>query len=251
MSFVLRMKNQPQILHSTDRTASARRGQAGGELLREFFGKQKTINAAKIKLFDAFCSQEGLKSLMKTGFELLENPFFIVDISYHIIAYTHCDIDTKRMEQWERIRTDQISYQAVSLLREDGSLQKTYESDEPQLNYAGYDKIRSIGMRLTIKSHPVGHIVLYEYFRPFASTDSEIMKILAHTVSCELQKSSGDPKDREASDDIVLTDCLNAAIKREDLPVRMMNCKFRQKKNTGLWPSCRPIPLPKAFPSAI
>lgn len=186
------------------------------------------INENLLKLMEATYSQAGLRHLINVGFEILENPFFICDISYKILGYSDCEIDDAVLH-WEHIKNDQVAYETVLKIKSQGVLEETYKGAEPVRRQLDHESIASMAVRVAIDHKPVGHIVLYEYYRPFTKNDEVLFMKFAEAVSNELLKSESHLRVGKL-DEITLAEMLRLDVKQDATRMKILAHDFAAKK---------------------
>lgn len=157
-----------------------------GELTIE---EQQELSLKLNKLLNATYSQKGLKQVISTGFEILNNPFFVCDLYFSVLAYTGCEIDENKL-RWKNVTQNVMSYNDLMRLKDFGAFDQVYTRREPVVHNYDFNRMRSIAMRLEIKGKIAGHFVIYEYFRPFTKVDYRFITHLAGAVCNELMKDS-------------------------------------------------------------
>ncbi len=186
------------------------------------------VTESMLKLMDATYSQAGLKHLINVGFEILGNPFFICDISYKILGYSDCEID-ETVLHWEHIKNDQVAYETVLKIKAQGVLEETYKGAAPVRRKLDHEGIASMAARIAIDNKPVGHIVLYEYYKPFSETDKILLSKFAEAVSNELLKSEAHLRAGKL-DEITLAEMLRLDVKQDATRIKILAHDFAAKK---------------------
>ncbi len=189
---------------------------------------RNVITENLLKLMEATYSQAGLKHLVNVGFEILGNPFFICDISYKILGYSDCEIDDEILH-WEHIKNDQVAYETVLKIKSQGVLEETYKGAEPVRRQLDHESIASMAVRIAIDNKPVGHIVLYEYLKPFSETDKVLLMKFAEAVSNELLKNEAHLRAGKL-DEITLAEMLRLDVKQDATRIKILAHDFATKK---------------------
>ncbi len=200
--------------------------------IQDCFEIQSEVREASLRLMEATYSQQGLKHLIGVGLEILGNPFFICDVSYKVLGYTDCEIDENRLP-WEHITKDEVHYDFVVRLKNDGTFEKLYTYGIPQMRTESNGS-RTMGMRLSVKNKAVGHMVLYEYFKPFTEKDKLLIMLFTQAVADELQKEAYYLSDQSSISEVVMLELLERKIDKDAARIRLLNYDLGNKNDLHL-----------------
>ena len=230
-----------------------------------FISSEAEIMKMRLKITEATYSQLGLKNLIRTGFEIFSNPFFISDLSLTVIGYSECEIEDTESFRWNNVINNYLPmpYEKVKILKSRGILDKVYKSEEAIVRSYEFNSQRSLAVRIAVKKNAVGHLVMYEYFRPFTETDFRLIGIFAQAVADEIQKMDSLVKSRGEADDYFLNDLLNGKYSQlslemiEDrMPVRRSLLKrslyiFAAEPDAGIKKEVSEVYLKEALAAAL
>ncbi|MBC3797909.1 hypothetical protein GH807_12730 [Acetobacterium tundrae] len=157
------------------------------ELVHQAFLMKRDFYNKKTKLVAALLDCKGLQHIIDTAYEVLENPMFISDLTYNILAFNENvnvgdpSWPTKQEEDFE-------SYERLKKLNDSGVFERLYKSEAPCIENFDYSPTRWMAHKITINDKNIGHIAVVESERSFEDTDLEVLQFLCRIVASELQK---------------------------------------------------------------
>lgn len=146
------------------------------------------LSSAMRCLYDSVYQNRGLQHLVDIAAELIENPLFISDNTYKVIAKSK-DAESRYMHLEEEKPFEYIPLAVVTEMKKDGLITAKGGSNRAHIVSRNSRNENWIFKAIEINSIVVALIAIVDTFRPFREIDREFAELLANTVSIELSKS--------------------------------------------------------------
>jgi len=180
-----------------------------------------------LKLLETLYSKSSLQSLVAIGYEILQNPFSIMDLRSNVLAITG-ESPVEDDPVWnETVHTESHSLQTFSYYVDNKLIEKIAESEHPFFWSDAYSKYPRIIGKVKIDGKHIAHIIVCAHQRDFNERDLDVVSLLCQAVSIELQKNKYITYSQELSHEALLYDFLEGISKN---PKRM----DEQLKRVGL-----------------
>ncbi|SMP68068.1 PucR family transcriptional regulator [Anoxynatronum buryatiense] len=154
-----------------------------------FSTEDEHLSYYSIKLLDSLAERKGLQHIVDLGYEMLGNPFHVVDLSWKRLAYTkNCIADDDRLWQ-EFDATGYLSVKSVTHYLSVSFTQKLINSPTPFFWDDGYTKYGRLMSRISIGNKAIAAIGVLDKNRPFKESDIKIASIISDALSAEMQKN--------------------------------------------------------------
>ncbi len=179
-------------------------------------------------VLDALLSNKGLQAISDAAAEVLENPFWIVDLnSTHLTSLSGESSDENLIHEKETgyVQDETLDYLAQNRIRE-----QINRSAEPVIFTApGTDK-RILSCAARIGSSTIASVSTIEENRCFSEEDFQLIKTIAQIVSTELQKDSFYRDNKEMMYSYFLSDLLENRMFHEDMKKRLRKIGYQTKE---------------------
>lgn len=180
------------------------------------------------RLLKTLCSDSSLQSLVAIGYELLQNPFSIMDLRANVLAITG-ESPVEDDPVWnETVHTEGNSLQTFSYYVDNKLIEKIAESDYPFFWSDAYSKYPRIIGKIMIDGKHIAHIIICAHQRDFKEGDLDVASLLCQAVSIELQKNKYVIYSRELSHEAFLYDLLEGTPKN----LKHMDEQLKQLSST-------------------
>ena len=148
-----------------------------------------SLDAKKLKIFEALLSSGGLKKLIAAAVDAFGNPIAIVDRGMSIIAMSD---DLADEPQWAHSE-DNKAMRDIRLAARAGDFQRVYEGDSAILgDYQGSDQ-RYLAARIRRGNNVMGHVLVLERKRMLSEEDQRLLpdfcRALGYVLSPEAEAS--------------------------------------------------------------
>ncbi len=143
--------------------------------------------ASMKQLLDALYDNQGIQHIVDVATETFENPIFINDMAYKIIAMSHKTVFNDPTLEDEKT-LGYIHEENLSAMRRDMLMNRLSGH-----NYPIYSKNNDMGWLMrSIRLHgiEVGTVALAEHNRPFRKIDYELLNRFSKLVAIEMEKST-------------------------------------------------------------
>jgi len=128
----------------------------------------------------------GIQYLMDSAYKIFNNPLYMIDVYYNLIAYSDVAVDDRIWN--ELITTGTFSLQALELMVKDNVLEDIVNSDNAVLLQRDRWKVNRISGHIFSRDNIwVGQITMYEYNTPFNAQSMAAYEALADKISCEIR----------------------------------------------------------------
>ncbi len=146
----------------------------------------KTIYEKKCEIYDSLDSSNNINKILNTGETYLNNPIFILDTSYHIIARSilgdsiTSSIENHNGEYYLLIDT-------VNIMKKDKCIDNIYNSSTAFFHFS--DK-NLIFCAIRINKITISYICVLQEYREFMEDDLELTNTLSKTISIQIQRDN-------------------------------------------------------------
>lgn len=146
----------------------------------------KTIHEKKCEIYDSLDSSNNINKILNTGETYLNNPIFILDTSYHIIARSilgdsiTSSIENHNGEYYLLIDT-------VNIMKKDKCIDNIYNSSTAFFHFS--DK-NLIFCAIRINKITISYICVLQEYREFMEDDLELTNTLSKTISIQIQRDN-------------------------------------------------------------
>ncbi len=173
--------------------------------------QERDANALARKLFSSLAKGQGMQALLDMGYDFLENPILLFDLSHTLLCYTkNVTIDDP---VWNDITLrGYSSYSIVSQGEAVGLYRRIRTSYEPFINYSDISGNPILHCNISVEGKSVGYLVVVGAYRGFVQADMAYSELLSQAVSMELQKNPAYSIPEMQLHGLFLTDLLDGMI---------------------------------------
>ncbi len=156
--------------------------------ISDFLSEDQTLNYYTTKLLNSLAKRKGLQSIVDIGYEMLGNPFHVIDLSWKQLACTRITASDDCV--WHEFdSTGYLSIESVSHYLSVNFTPKLLNSPTPFFWYDGYTKYGRLMGRISIGDKAIGVIGVLDKNRPFKESDIKLVSIICDALSAEMQKN--------------------------------------------------------------
>lgn len=139
-------------------------------------------------LLDALTSGKGIQHILDVAYDILDNPLYIVDTSYKLLASTqNVQVDDPACK--ELIKNGYFSYDRVKQFIDEKHIEKVHKSSLPMyISSENAVHNRLVG-NITVDGKIVGYLIALEYGKSFDDDDMDKIILVNKIVSSEMQKN--------------------------------------------------------------
>ena len=140
------------------------------------------------KLLDALHSNLGLQYIVDVASECFENPVFINDSAFKILAMSRNVVYGDHTLE----KTKELGYiheQNIGLMRKDRIFERLRDSEKPLFSHKSDDGVGWLMFPIKIHNVDVGMVALVENNKPFRGMDHELLEHFCKLVTIELEKN--------------------------------------------------------------
>lgn len=150
---------------------------------------EATLTASMRKLLDALYANIGLQSLVDVASDVFENPIFINDMSYKILAMSK-DVTFKNQTLEEEKQLGYIHSSNIQAMKRDGVFAEKLNT-YPGIITSNRKDVDETWLFATVKIHgiAVANIALVDNIRPFRELDYELLNRFIQIVAIEMEKN--------------------------------------------------------------
>ncbi|MBV7274342.1 helix-turn-helix domain-containing protein [Clostridium sp. PL3] len=191
----------------------------------DYFTKEQERNQRLTRLLKAFTHGKDIQHIIDIGYEVIENPIFLIDTSFKLLAYTK-DIKVADFQWNDLVENGYFRSELVFSFRIERAIEKVIKSTYPVLFEADKPsniseaKVESIPAlehsriisNVIIDDKIVAYLCVVEYSRKFKHYDIELTEILCNAVSSEMRKSSFFSKTKGMMYEYFIADLLSGSI---------------------------------------
>lgn len=160
--------------------------------LQAFFIEDVAVTDKVRRMLTAHFSNNGLQYLVEEASLALDNPIFVVDTSYHYVAYHLGDLegdDTRYGEVMrQEMRYQSILESGVGYIQRAGIDEKVSRSHGPLVSFNENLGLNAMTGAVLVHGICMAHVFMVERNHPFGEVDRECFARLVHFVGQELQK---------------------------------------------------------------
>lgn len=160
------------------------------------------VNAWETEAYHALLSNQGFQRLFDSARKFLQNPIYLHDKSYHILAYSEDTGNPSMKKSYDFIRSGKISSKAILNLSRNPEFIRTFDADQSaycKKSSIWPDEYNYIYHNIKINGIFAGRIFVDERCRPFKALDYAILDRLSELVEKTLSNrpfSSGCSKNK-------------------------------------------------------
>lgn len=184
---------------------------------------EATLVASMRKILDTLYANNGLQSLVDTASEVFENPLFISDTDFKILAVT-TEAVFKNQTLEEEKNMGYVHLANVQAMRRDGLVnEKIYRSED--IITAERTEIDECWLFKSVKLHgiAVAQIAIVDNCRPFRELDYELLSRFSQIVAIEMEKNDFYKDNRGVMYSYFLSDLLSGKLKNNKAVVQRLN----------------------------
>lgn len=160
------------------------------------------VNTWETEAYYALLASQGFQQLFDSARKFLQNPVYLHDKDYHILAYSEDSSNPTMKKSYDFIRSGKISPKAILNLSRNPEFIRTFDSDQSaycKKSSLWPDEYNYIYHNIKINGTFAGRIFVDERIRPFKSLDYAILDRLSELVEKTLSSrpfSSGCSKNK-------------------------------------------------------
>lgn len=145
----------------------------------------------KQRIIDALLERYNLQQLLNVAAEMLDNPIFICDMSFHVLAYSSNigapdDIGWNVVCMNKRSLGTGVREACLKEIISSGAIAKTMQNDKPVIDSFSFTPYRYVGARILDHTHVIGNATVIEYNHPFTPEDASLLKFFCRVVVYEM-----------------------------------------------------------------
>lgn len=150
---------------------------------------EATLTASMRKLLDALYSNKGIQSLVDVASEVFENPVFINDTSYKIIAMSHSfSFQNQTLEEEKEL--GYIHADNLQAMKRDGMYAEKLNSTSNIITSKRTDKNETwLFSTVKLQGIAVANIALVDGVRSFRKLDYELLERFTQLIAIEMAKN--------------------------------------------------------------
>ncbi len=152
------------------------------------YPQKRSFERKKAKLVEALLSGRGLQHIIEVGYAVLDNPMFVSDMGYNVLAFNKNAVVGD--PSWPAAKSEEefAAYERIKKLNDSGVFERLYSSDSPCIEHFDYAPTRWMAHKIVSHEKNIGHIAVVEATRPFTEMDVALLQWLCKIVASELQK---------------------------------------------------------------
>lgn len=155
-------------------------------VLEAIFSLRK-FDEGKTLLLDALAANQGIRRILNIAADLVNNPFYFIDINYCLIAWS---INIKKKLKKNTIITNgMVDDQIIAAILSSGILETPFKMTTPVLLKIPEIHKEIVICALTIDNKLIGFLLLCDEVQPFHHTDIDLVDFLKKIILAQMSKS--------------------------------------------------------------
>lgn len=177
------------------------------DILERLFKDKQRVGDYSVKLLQACQKGYTIQQLMDLGYQFLNNPLLLVDISLCFIAHSGGNnIINEPLWEWTLSKGYVTKEYAQSIMIDDGKFE---DDDELIIWETGLLNHRQLVGRVLKSNRPLAYLKLLEYNQPITACDEEILIMLCNVIALNIENTSTFGHSKNSLTDTFLTALLN------------------------------------------
>lgn len=194
--------------------------------------RKKQFAENSSKLLEALAQNRGLSYIVDMGYEMIGNPFCIIDMSGKAIA-TISSGKTKDDPVWNQVITPPgyLTFDTFSFYTANKFYEKIASNKSAFFWVDDYSKYPRIVGKIKIGSKHIATLVVCEHEKPYKEGDIELISLLCDVFSIELQKNEFTHYSRGLVYESFFEDLLKGKVKDNRViqeRMKILNLKFEK-----------------------
>ncbi|KNZ40852.1 PucR family transcriptional regulator [Acetobacterium bakii] len=183
---------------------------AVAEIIENLFEDQRRIGDVSIKLLQACQKGYTVQQLLDLGYQLLNNPLLLVDISLCFIAHSGGnEIENEPLWEWT-LSKGYVNKEYARSVMTDDSTNESYEGEEVLVIWeTGMLNHRQLVGRVLKNHRPLAYLKLLEYHQPITDCDEQILIMLCNILALRMEDTNAINSAPNALSDTFLLALLN------------------------------------------
>nr|WP_320024381.1 helix-turn-helix domain-containing protein [uncultured Acetobacterium sp.] len=179
-------------------------------ILEKLFADQRRIGECSIKLLQACQKGYTIQQLLDLGYQLLNNPVLLVDISLCFIAHSGGNnIENEPLWEWTLSKGYVDKEYARSIMTDDSTNEKEDGEEVLVIWETGLLNHRQLVGRVLKNKRPLAYLKLLEYHHPITDCDEEILIMLCNVLAMNMEDTNAIVNASNSLSDTFLTALLN------------------------------------------
>ena len=179
-------------------------------ILEKLFAEQRRIGECSIKLLQACQKGYTIQQLLDLGYQLLNNPLLLVDISLCFIAHSGGNnIENEPLWEWTLSKGYVDKEYARSVMTDDSTNEKEDGEEVLVIWETGLLNHRQLVGRVLKNKRPLAYLKLLEYHHPITDCDEEILIMLCNVLAMNMEDANAIVNASNSLSDTFLTALLN------------------------------------------
>lgn len=184
---------------------------------------EATLTSAMRRILDALYSGSGLQSLVDVASEVFENPIFINDSAYKIIAMSHkTHFKDETLEEEKSL--GYIHKDNIKTMRQDGVLNEFFKVNKATITQKrpGTDETW-LFRNVILHEIPIATVAIVDNNRPFRDLDRELLSRFTNIVAVEMEKNDFYKDNRGVMYNYFLGDLISGKVQSKKAIVQRAN----------------------------
>lgn len=179
-------------------------------ILEKLFAEQRRMGECSIKLLQACQKGYTIQQLLDLGYQLLNNPLLLVDISLCFIAHSGGNnIENEPLWEWTLSKGYVDKEYARSVMTDDSTNEKDAGEEVLVIWETGLLNHRQLVGRVLKNKRPLAYLKLLEYHHPITDCDEEILIMLCNVLAMNMEDTNAIVNASNSLSDTFLTALLN------------------------------------------
>ena len=197
-------------------------------LIADIMIDEATVTAAMRRILDALYENTGLQTLVDVASEVFENPLFVNDTAYKILAMSR-NVVFKNESLEEEKTLGYIHIANIQAMKRDGVYAEKLHQGDEIITSKRKDR-DECWLFKSVKLHgiAVANIAIVDNHRPFRQLDYELLNRFAQIVAIEMEKNDFYKDNRGVMYSYFLDDLLSGKMKSQKSIVQRLNILNRK-----------------------
>lgn len=176
---------------------------------------EATLTSAMRRILDTLYAGSGLQALVDIASEVFENPIFINDSAYKIIAMSHkTQFKNETLEEEKSL--GYVHASNMEGMRKDGVLSEVFGKSDRIITSRRKDKNETwIFKNVYLHGIPIACIAIVDNNRPFRELDYELLERFSKIVAVEMEKNDFYKDNRGVMYNYFLSDLISGKIQNQ------------------------------------
>ncbi|GEM_PF-3083498 len=176
----------------------------------------------KQRIFEALVDNLGIHKIIAIGTEAIGNPFYFIDASYRLIAYSHLTNFTHPV--W----TQMVKRGFIDDPEVIHSLHGFRSKLDNQIELLHFEnpKHQAYHGKVSIKDQLIGFFGCIDYVHPFSEQDEQFIQFVLMAIQVQMQKSPFYQKPHDQHINFFLIDLLKSPLDEDSIKQRQISLKL-------------------------